>query len=207
MFNRLFPRKFFFFEFFEKHAAINVEAVQKLIACISSNMNPAWILPIKDLEHQADGITRSCAEALHVTFITPFDRDQIHALITKMDDITDCIDAAADMMIIYKIDAPTPDLFGFASLLEQSVRQIQNAVTGLRNLKNSQLIQNACLEINRIEHEADALLRHAISKLFDDNSDARTIIKWKEIYESLEGATDRCADVADVIVGILLEND
>jgi uncharacterized protein len=207
MYSKLFPRKALFFDLFDQHIKITAEAIERLTACISSNLDLVAIAPVKTLEHQADIITRQCAEALHTTFITPFDRDQIFLLISRMDDIIDLIDGISDCLMIYKLNSASPDLLELAILLQSSIHQVGLGVKGLRNLKNREAIRTACREINRLEHDADAVLHRAIGRLFQEETNAREIIKWKEIYEILETGTDRCADVADVIEGILLEND
>jgi uncharacterized protein len=206
MLDCLFPKKLFFFELFEQHVQINLEAVQKLLTCISSGMDPSWISSIKSLEHQADTITKKVTEAVHMIFITPFDRDQIHDLMSKMDDIMDCIDATTDSILIYKIQNTDPFLYELVQLLQKAIIQVSHAVKGLRDLNNGKNIKEACQEINRIEHEADAVLRQAVGQLFDENKDAIHIMKYKELYENVEQAVDRCDDVGDLIIGILLEN-
>ena len=207
LFRKLFPQKALFFDLFDQHVALTSEAAKKLSLCISSNFDLAPIANIKILEHNADIITRKCLEALQTTFITPFDRDQIYQLISRLDDIMDCIDDTADCIMIYKLHTATPDLIELARLLTDSIQQIALGVHGLRDLHAAITIRQACKEIVSLERTADIILHSAIGRLFDEELDARELIKWKEIYQFIESGTDRCADVADVMEGILLEND
>jgi uncharacterized protein len=208
MFGRFLPREISFFDFFEKHAALTIEAAQELVAQISKERNTlAETNRIKALEHEADNITHLCLEALHKTFITPIERDDIHHLISRMDDVTDCIDAVADCIVIYKITQMNPEVKQLAHILFSATQEIAVAVKGLRNMKNAAAIRESCTLINKFENEADSILRNAIGRLFDEEQDTRLIIKWKEIYETLEEATDRCEDVANVIESVILEYD
>ena len=126
MFSRLMPPKGLFFDFFEQHAAITLAAAKKYLECISHGQSILDLSQIKDMEHEADFVTRQCVEALHRTFITPIDRDQIHSLITTMDDVMDSIDAAADNLAIYKIHHITDDFLGLAEILVQATQQGPN---------------------------------------------------------------------------------
>lgn len=170
-------------------------------------MNLTALLQIKALEHEADQIARQCSEKLHTTFITPIDRDQIYHLVSRIDDVIDAIDATADSLIIYKITTPTKELIALARTLTSAVFSLQQAVKGLRQLKKGDPIRAACTQVAHFEHEADNELRAALENLFQNENDAKQLIIWKEIYETLEAATDRCSDAADTIEGILLEND
>lgn len=205
MFSKLFPRKTLFFDFFEMHVALIVKAAECLLEGISNHRS--ILTTIKELEHQADEVTQQCVEALHKTFITPIDRDLIFSLIERMDDIMDSIDAATDCLLVYKISDFSSDFINLCNVLIDAVREVQIGISGLRNLKKGVPIRNACREIYRLEHEADLSLRNALKSLFEEEQDARQIIKLKDLYEYLEAATDRCADVANVMEGILLENN
>lgn len=207
MFNKLFPRSTIFFDMLDKHAKLTYQASLKLQESLQEKINLSTLSPIKSLEHEADNIARQCSETLHKTFITPIDRDQIYRLVSRIDDVIDSIDATADCLQLYKIETPTKELLQLANILVHAVEHMQKAVNGLRDLKESEAIRNACSLINQCEHEADDALQQAISNLFQKEPDTRKLIIWKEIYESLETATDRCSDVADTIEGILLEND
>ena len=161
---------------------------------------------IKVIEEECDTITHKVVESLHKTFITPLDRNDIYRLTTKLDDIMDFVEAASERLSLYDIRTTTKELCELARVLVSSAERVLEAVTGLRNLKNAQLILTKCIEINRLENEADALLRASLAKLFREEKDPIAVIKWKEIYELVETATDRCEDVANIIEGVVLEN-
>jgi predicted phosphate transport protein (TIGR00153 family) len=208
MLGRLLPRETSFFDFFDEHAALTVTAAKELFALVS---NGASIGPkavrIKELEHEADIVTHRCVEALHKTFITPIDRNDIHRLITRMDDVLDYIEAAADRIALYEITEMSEDLKQLADVVVRSAQAMERAVRGLRDLRHADAIRQACVDVNRLENEADALLRTALAKLFQTEKNPVAIIKWKEVYEIFEIATDRCEDVANVIEGVSLEQE
>jgi predicted phosphate transport protein (TIGR00153 family) len=207
MFGRFLPRETSFFDFFERHAAKTVEGVKEFVALASGEMDVvAGAKRIKQIEHETDVITHHCVEALHKTFITPIERDDIHRLITRMDDIMDYVEAAAERMALYELTTMTAEVKAMATVLLRATEEIQRALRGLRDLQNGEAIIRSCIEINRMENEADDILRATVAKLFKDERDPITVIKWKEIYENLENATDRCEDVANIIEGVVLEH-
>ncbi|HEY7472588.1 MAG TPA: DUF47 family protein [Gemmatimonadota bacterium] len=207
MLKKLLPRETDFFEFFERHAATTVRGCRELLELATEGRDfEARARRIKDVEHEADSITHDCVEALHRTFITPLDRDQIHMLISRMDDIMDYVETVSDQCVLYNIDHMTPDARELAAVLLESTEQIEGAVKGLRDMKHASAILERCIDVNRLENKGDELLRRAVARLFDEEKDPVSIIKWKEIYENLESATDRCEDVANIIEGIVLEN-
>ena len=161
---------------------------------------------VSDIEHETDVITHRCVEALHKTFITPIDRDSIHRLITKMDDIMDYVEAASERIVMYELTAMTNDVRDLADVLHRSTIDVEKAVRCLRNFKDPQQILKLCIDINRLENEADAILRRSVARLFKEEKDTIMVIKWKEIYENLENASDRCEDVANIIEGVILEH-
>ena len=140
------------------------------------------------------------------TFITPIDRDDIHKLITRMDDILDMMEDAAQTVSLYDLKAVTPEAKRLAELCLTCCEKVQQAVAMLHNMDNSQKIVAICEEIDRLESDADHVMRAAMSKLFRDEPDVRNLIKMKAIYEILETVTDRCEDVANIIEGIIVEN-
>lgn len=196
----LIPKSNLFFDLFERHIALTRRAA--LMLQLGDEL-----ASIKKLEHEADKVTKQCADEVHKTFITPIDRDQIYKLISHLDDIMDDIDKTADCLMIYKIPKVHPEVARLANILVAAVQSVEKAVVLLRNLSNEAAIREACGEIRRYEHEADDALYSALANLFDLEADARMIIKMKDIYESLESATDRCADVADDIETILIESN
>jgi uncharacterized protein Yka (UPF0111/DUF47 family) len=204
---RLIPREEGFFDYFEKHAATTVEACRELVALMSDGADVQGLARrIKELETDADTITHECLETLHRTFITPLDRDEIHRLMARLDDVMDFAEAASDQCALYRIERFTPEARGLAETLLGAVEQIQHAVAGLRHMKNARAIKERCVEIHRLENEGDRLLRKAVAGLFDDPRDPVSIIKWKDVYENLESATDGCETVANILEGIVLEH-
>jgi uncharacterized protein len=207
MFGRLLPRETSFFDFFEQHAAKTVDGVKEFLelACGHADVVIA-AQKIKQIEHETDVITHSCVEALHKTFITPLERDDIHRLITRMDDIMDFVEAASERMALYELASGTPELVQLSEVLLRATEEVVRAVKGLRDMKHADAIIKSCIDINRMENEADLILRTAVAKLFKEEKDPILVIKWKEIYENLENATDRCEDVANIIEGVVLEH-
>ena len=207
MFGRLLPRETSFFDYFEEHAALTIEGTKEFLSMVSTAANiPAKCRRISDIEHETDTITHRCVEALHKTFITPIDRDQIHRLITRMDDVMDYVEAAAERIELYEITTMTNDVRDLADVLHRSAQQVEGAVRGLRDLKDTHATLKLCIDINRLENEADAILRRSVARLFKEEKDPIVVIKWKEIYENLESASDRCEDVANIIEGVILEH-
>ena len=207
MFGRFLPRETSFFDFFEQHAALTIEGTKEFLSMVTTGANiPAKCRRISDIEHETDTITHRCVEALHKTFITPIDRDQIHRLITRMDDIMDYVEAAAERIELYELTTMTADCRDLADALHRAAQQVEGAVRGLRTLKEPQATLKLCIDINRLENETDAILRRSVARLFKDEKDPILVIKWKEIYENLESASDRCEDVANIIEGVILEH-
>jgi predicted phosphate transport protein (TIGR00153 family) len=203
----LLPREMVFFDLFEE-AAHNAHqgalALQDLLEDFRNVSEKAK--RIKDIEHAGDKITHTTIEKLNQTFITPLDREDIHELICRIDDILDLIDTAVARIHLYKIDKPTDDAKALARVLVSATKIICELLPKMRNLKlSSSLLQN-CIEIHTQENEGDRIEQHALAALFENGHDPIFIIKWKDIYEELESATDRCEDVANVIEGIVLKN-
>lgn len=203
----LIPREDSFFVQFDALASCQVDVSQTFIDMLSHYDDaPAKERRIRDIEHRADEISHHAIEMLHKTFITPFDRDQILKLVSRMDDVVDLVDSVARRMTLYGVTAPTRDLMEMGLVLQKACIEMQKAVRGLRNLKNPSEIQNACIEINKLENDGDALRDAVVAKLFRDGDDAIEVFKWKEIYEDVETAIDRCEDVANIIEGVVMEN-
>lgn len=207
MFDFLIPKEYGFFEIFDKHAATLVEGSEILVEMLENFTDiPVKARKLKEAEHRADEITHNTLEMLHKTFITPIDRDQIHQLISNMDDVIDYIDGAARRLIIYGVTEIPPDLVELAKILHRSTLEVQKAVGSLKNLKNAKNIMASCIEINKLENDGDSVRDAAIAKLFKEEKDAIKVLVWKEIYEGVETAIDRCEDVANIIEGVVLEN-
>jgi len=206
MFRRMLPRENSFFEFFEKHAALTVEGAEEFVSMLAPGVDLAIKAQrIKEIEHETDVITHYCVEALHKTLITPIDPDHIHRLITRMDDVMDYIEAASDRLALYKLKSMTPEVGAMADVLVRATEAIRDVCRLLPDSGARATILRKCVDINRLENEADAILRRALVRLFDEEKDAITVIKWKEIYENLESAADRCEDVANIVEGVILE--
>jgi len=207
MLRRLLPREDDFFGLFERHAALTVEGSREMQRLVQGGQNVRVLAArIKEIEHETDVITHACVERLHKTFITPFDRDDIHRLITRMDDVMDYIESAAIAVMLYELVDMTDPARELADVLVRSTESVAVAVSGLRNVTQSQAILDACIEVNRLENEGDEILRGALADLFREAKDPLLVLKWKEVYEALENATDRCEDVANVIEGVVLEH-
>jgi len=207
MFGRLLPRETSFFDFFEQHAGLTLQGAREFLSLVTTGANVgAKAKRVKEIEHETDVITHHCVEALHKTFITPIERDDIHRLITRMDDIMDFVEAAAERIVLYEIREMTPEVRDMADVLVRAMVEVEQALKGLRDTKNADMVVKKCIDINRLENEGDAILRNAVARLFKEEKDPITVIKWKEIYENLESATDRCEDVANIIEGVVLEH-
>jgi len=201
------PREAKFFDMFRDSAAVNVEGAKELIALIDDLSHVELRAKnIKDLEHKADKITHLAIEALHKTFITPLDRDDMYRLVSKMDDIMDYIDAASQRFHLYDIRSVTPEIKELASIILRSVEGVTAAVAGLENMKNADLTIARCKEVNRLENQADHVMRVGMAKLFREEIGFKDLIKSKEILELLEAVTDRCKDVANIVEGIVLDH-
>jgi predicted phosphate transport protein (TIGR00153 family) len=207
MFARLFPSEGkAFFDYFEQHAAKTLEAAKLMYAMLATPGDaPSQARRIKEIEHEGDVITHSAVETLHKTFVTPIDRGDIHRLITRLDDILDLIEATSERVWLYDLKAGDPDAIQLAEVLVEAVTQVNRAMVGLRNLKDRDALLKTCMEINRYENEGDTLLRSALARLFRGDKDPVSIIKWKEIFDFIENAVDRCEDVANVLEGVALE--
>ena len=201
------PREHKFFDLFEGSTKNIVKAAQALKEMIDTwQFIDSRVAEITELEHQGDTITHQIISLLHRTFITPFDREDIALLAHTMDDIIDFVHATADSMFIYKIASPTQRAKELADIIVQGAIETEKAVRGLRRKSEFKQILECCVEINRLENMADRVYRAAIGELFDNTSDIAQVIKWREIYEHMESATDRCEDVADVLEGVALKN-
>jgi predicted phosphate transport protein (TIGR00153 family) len=206
MFGRLLPREEKFFDLFRQAADLIVDGAKEFRAMLSDLKDiETRAKNIKNIEHRADEVTHRTVELLHKTFITPLDREDIHQLISRMDDILDHIEAASERMYLYDIRVAPPEAIALADICIKSAEDIRHAVNHLENLKNPAEIIKHCVEVNRLENEADHILRSAMAKLFRDEPDTRQLIKLKEIFELLETVTDRCEDVANIVEGIVLE--
>jgi len=207
MFSRLMPREGRFFDYFTEHAEQLVLGARELKALMANVAElPTRKRSIEAIEHRADKITQETMQLLHQTFITPIDRDEIHQLITRMDDILDLMEDASQCMFLYDIKTVTAETAELADICLASTEKVKVAVSLLSNMKNAQAILPLCKEIDQLEGTADEVMRNAMAKLFREEPDTRQLIKMKEIYQLLESVTDRCQDVANIIEAIVIEN-
>jgi hypothetical protein len=207
MLGRLMPREGKFFDLFNAHAERIAEGGRELAVMIGTFTDlEAHAQRIDAVERAADKITHETIALLHKTFITPFDRDQIHQLITTLDDILDLIQDVAESVALYDLRRATPEAKQLAEINQMCCERVKTAVGLLTNIKHPEAILKCCEEIDRLESDADRVLRAAMSKLFRDEADVKNLIKLRTIYELLETISDRCEDVANIIEGIVLEN-
>jgi predicted phosphate transport protein (TIGR00153 family) len=201
---RLLPREETFFAMFVRQAE-NVHAgTQALVAMLTNFDDPqSQARFIKEIEHKGDTITHDLITRLNQTFITPMDREDIHELSSKIDDVLDLADAAAARLVIYRVGRIRPGVADLARILEQAAAQVLGAV---RVLDQRDHILESCIEINRLENEGDQISRGLIAQLFEGEKDPVEIIKWKEIIEAIETAIDKCEDVANVIETVVLKS-
>jgi len=201
------PREEKFFDLFEASAQNMVKTAQRLKQLVNTWENvEEKVSEITKLEHEGDRITHKVMEQLHRTFVTPFDREDIALLSHTLDDVTDFIHAAADAMFIYKVDRPGQRAKELSDIIVQATAEVERAMPQLRHRAQLRQILERCVEINRLENEADRVFRSAMAELFTDTTDIAEIIKWREIYEHMESATDRCEDVANVLEGVALKH-
>lgn len=207
MLERLMPKSDEFFDDFDKQCAATVQGAKMLYELLNDYRDvPARVRALKDVEHQGDEVTHTAFNRLHKQFITPFDRTQIHSLLSRIDDVLDLANAAASRLHYYEIQSSLPDATELARLLVLSSEKVQEVVAALRLIKKPEQILAGCKEIKRLETQADEVLRSGLGRLFKSGVDTLTIIKWKEIYDLIETATDKCQGVANVIEGVVLEH-
>jgi uncharacterized protein len=207
LFHALMPREERFFDYFESHAKCIVAAAQCLRAIFTGKAEfEAAYRTIREREGEADAVTKATLEAIHRTFITPFDRSDIHDLATALDDIIDLIEEIVQRLAIYEITDFTPEMVKQTELLERSTMTLCQGIPLLRaTRKNAKALGDIRVQIAELEGQADATLREGLRKLMKSNGSAIAIIERKELYELLEEAVDRCQDAADVIQGIVIE--
>ncbi len=212
-FGKLLPREGNFFEMFDQHADRIVEAAkafEQLVANYDDVMlRQKYNADVDSAERAADRITHDVNRMLHKTFITPIDREHIHKLINTMDDVADLIQDSAETMALYDVRVMTDEIKRLTDLSVKCCERLKTAVGLLNKLSDNDTAEAAlktCEEIDRLESDADRVMRSAMSKLFREEPDVREVIKLKAIYQLLETITDRCEDVANLIEGIVLEN-
>jgi predicted phosphate transport protein (TIGR00153 family) len=202
----LIPREKKFFVLFEQSAQNVVKTAQQLrdMVCTWENVKERLGV-ITRLEHEGDAITHQIIAELHRTFVTPFDREDIALLAESLDDITDFIHSAADAMLLYKVKRPTDKAKELVDVLVQAVIEVEKGVSEIQGRIDRSKLLKLCVEINRLENVGDSIYRSALAELFVDSADFTYLIKWREIYEDIETAIDRCEDVANTLEGIALK--
>ncbi len=208
MFGRLLPKEGRFFELFNAHAGQVVRAAHELKVLMENyDEREQHARIIDDAEHAADRITAETIRLLHTSFITPLDRDHIHQLVNAMDDICDLVQDTSESLSLYDVKSVTPESQRLADIGVKCCERVKDVVAllGSKDGKFEAIIKT-CDEIDRLESDADRVMRSAISRLFREEQDVREVIKMKAIYELLEAVTDRCLDVANLAEGIALEN-
>ena len=207
MFGRFMPADGKFFDLFNQHAELCVKGTRELVDLMTHFDNLERRLhAIEAVEKQADKVTYMTVGVLHKTFITPLDREDIHRLITKMDDVLDMVEDAAQTVSLYDIQVITPEARRLAELCLACAEKVQEAISLLHNMNHSRQILEVCEEVDRLESDADHVMHAALSRLFREEPDVRNLIKLKALYEFLENVTDLCEDVANIIEGIVVEN-
>lgn len=207
MLQKLMPKSDAFFNDFNAQCALTVEGTRMLHGLLCDYRDVAdRVQALKELEHKGDSVTHAAFHRLHKEFITPFDRTQIHKLLSRIDDVLDFTNAAAARLHCYEIQSSLPEATELARLLVLCAEKVQEVVAMLRLIKKPEQILAGCQAIKLLETQADETLRAGMGRLFKSGVDHLTVIKWKEIYDLIENATDRCLDVADVIEGVVLEH-
>jgi predicted phosphate transport protein (TIGR00153 family) len=202
----LFPREQKFFVLFEQGAQNTVKIAQQLRDMVNTWENvKERVEMITSLEHDGDAITHQIVAQLHRTFVTPLDREDIALLAESLDDITDLIHSAADAMLLYKVERPTDKAKELADIIVQVTAEVEKGVSEIHDRIDRDKLLKRCVEINRLENVGDSVYRAALAELFVNSPDYAHLIKWREIYEDMEAAIDRCEDVANVLEGVALK--
>jgi uncharacterized protein len=202
---RLFPREIDFFEIFDR-ASLNLTKGASLLVSLMENFDniEERVKEMYEVEQDGDILTHEIMKKLNKTFITPIDREDLHALASSLDDVLDLIWGAVDRLLVFKVKESTKEAISMSKDLLATVEVIHKAIHKLKD-KNYSHVQEYCIEINRLENRVDRDFRDALGRLFDEVQDPVLIIKWKEIYEHLENASDKCEDVANVLEAIVLK--
>ncbi|TBR20203.1 MAG: DUF47 domain-containing protein [Chitinophagaceae bacterium] len=202
------PKDRVFYDLFEQvvgNVTIMSDKLKELVAEPDFDKRAAFISILEDLEHENDKLTHTIFTELGRNFITPFDREDIHALATALDDIADYIYASAKKINFYKVNPNETGFQKLAEVIQQSANEVKSAVTELRNMKNMKKITESLIKINSLENQADDIFDMSIERLFETEPDAKEVIKKREIYQILELATDKCEDASNVIESIIIK--
>jgi predicted phosphate transport protein (TIGR00153 family) len=203
------PKDRVFFPLFQKatqNLVVISNTLVQMVNAVDPNQRRVLIKEIERLEHVGDNVTHEMFNELSANFITPFDREDMHELITSLDDIVDFIHGSAKRIDLYKIEVISPAMIKLAELIQTSANELHIAISEMANKKNVHKIKEACVRINSIENHADDVFDTAIAGLFENEKDAIVIIKIKEVLAALETATDKCEDAANVLQTIIVKN-
>ena len=206
MWKRLIPQEYEFFDLFKEAADVAVRSATALVK-LTENFAEADPLAreLKALEHEGDRIARTTIVRLNKSFITPLDREDIHELILKMDDVIDLINVTGHRMTFFNVGHPTPHAVNLAKQILRGCEKMAEAVGNMRSTKNYDQVNKDCIAIHDVENAADDILHDALVELFHDSTDPMYVIKWKDIYETMEHVTDCCEDVANVLAGVIVK--
>jgi predicted phosphate transport protein (TIGR00153 family) len=200
------PKEIDFFILFDKLANVAIRASEYFTEiCSNGKFDEDTVSKMREIEHEGDDITHEIIRKLNTTFITPFDREDIHALANELDSVIDMINTIVNRMKVYKLNGVNTDLVEFTVVVEKSVRAVAHAVAGLRDTKHLQHALDSCVEVNRLENVGDTMRDNMLAKLFDSAPDTIYLIKWKEIFEDAETVLDVCEDVANIIESIAVK--
>jgi predicted phosphate transport protein (TIGR00153 family) len=207
---RIFPREVEFFDLLERQAAVVLKGASTLARCLEHDPSVEAIATMSEqihaIENSGDDLVHQLMDRLNKTFLTPLDREDICDLCGRLDDILDYIDSVAKRLVTFKIEKLTPHAIEFVRIIECSVTEVEGGIRLLRDLRRHSEIVHQCTRINQLENEADQVMREALHGLFSDESrDPIYVLKWKDLYEHLEIATDKCEDVANVIQTVLVK--
>jgi predicted phosphate transport protein (TIGR00153 family) len=201
-----FIKQYNFFDLFEEQVSHAVEAARFFKEVVAQDhVSGAMLSQMAQIEHQGDNTAHTIIERLNKTFITPFDRQDIHALAMELDDITDMIHNIVSRLAVYHITGADENLVEFATVIEQSVRAVATAVKGLRHIKNVHMVFDACLEVNRLENVGDTMRDQVLAELFATTKDPIAVLKWQDIYQDAETMLDVCEDVVHVVDSIMVK--
>ena len=207
MLKGLLPKKTEFFALFSQHAGFCVEGARQLQAMFADLAHAeAHAGAIRATEHSADAVCQQTMEMLHTSFITPIERGDIYQISSRLDDICDHIEATSHKLWLYEVDHARPESLEMAAHLVAATQAMKVAVDALGGRPSSEQVRTLCRSVKQVEKQNDRLLRGATARLFKEEQDPKNLIKWKEVFDDLENAIDRCEDVANVIEGVALEN-
>jgi predicted phosphate transport protein (TIGR00153 family) len=204
---RLFPKQENFFDYFEELADKIAEGGRLFLEMTETHdYSESKVAKLKEIEHEADVITHRTYEKMHTTFLTPIDREDIYALVNKMDSIMDVIEATAVRIHLYKVKKIDDQIIKQAKIINEAIIKVKEIIHAMRNMKNSKMILDGCVEINTLENAGDVVLRTIMANLFENEKDAIELVKWKDIFQLLEEGIDVCEDVSNIVEGIVLKH-